>query len=284
MARPRESCHVLPNSLIEVKNVVETILYKNEFWTVVATGESATSLRGLGRLSGIPNQTLSRWFDSDLSHEGVPEPLKLLKSSPDKALYLPHEIKRNGKTVKAVLMDIAMEVVEYAAFDLQKPIARETYKAFARIGATSYAQGKTGWLPEEKQSSQQSRSLIDYILSDPKCWTIHFKPQWRQEACRVTGYRWESSRPMAQFISTYIYKALPKDVYQKLMELNADRRVRHHQFFDDIADEVVLKEHIQQVGGLLRVSRNKPHFKQLFSDAFSDGIQTDFDFETDRAS
>ena len=106
---------------------------------------------------------------------------------------------------------------------------------------------------------------------------MHFKPQWQREACRVTGYNWHPSRPMAQFISTYIYKALPKDVYEKLITQNAERKVRHHQFFDDAADELILKEHIQQVGGLLRVSKSKTHFKQLFADAFGDGIQGDFD-------
>lgn len=129
----------------------------------------------------------------------------------------------------------------------------------------------------EEERNYRTKSLIDCILSDPKTWTMHFKPQWREEACRVTGYRWHPSRPMAKFISTYIYKALPPDVYRRVMELNAERKVRHHQFFDDLADEVILKEHIQQVGGLLRVSRNKAHFKQLFSDAFSNGIQGEFD-------
>jgi P63C domain len=236
------------------------IVCANEFWTVVSTGESATSLRGLSRLSGIPQRTIVDWFLSDLSHEGIPKQLKPLAG---KTLYLSGEIKRRGKLIKPVLMDIAMEVVEYAAFDLGKPIARVTYKEFAKIGATSYAQGQTGWLPIEKQSSRQSRSLIDFILNDPKAWTVHFKPQWREDACRVTGYRWHPSRPMAQFISTYIYKALPADVYERLLTVNAERKSRHHQFFDDIADDVVLKEHIQQVGGLLRVSRSKQHFSLL---------------------
>jgi P63C domain len=132
---------------------------------------------------------------------------------------------------------------------------------------------------DEGDRNQRFKSLVDHILANPKEWTMHFKPQWQREACRVTGYRWHPSRPMAQFISTYIYKALPTDVYEKLITVNADRRRRHHQFFDDLSDEVILKEHIQQVGGLLRVSKNKPHFKQLFSDAFGDGIQIDLDFD-----
>lgn len=131
----------------------------------------------------------------------------------------------------------------------------------------------------EDERNRRVKTLIDSILADPKTWTMHFKPQWQREACRVTGYHWHPSRPMAQFISTYIYKALPKDVYQKLIVANASRRARHHQFFDDVADEIVLKEHIQQVGGILRVARNKQHFKQLFADAFGSGVQGDFELD-----
>jgi hypothetical protein len=133
----------------------------------------------------------------------------------------------------------------------------------------------------EGDRNRKTKTLIDLILENPKAWTLHFNPRWRQEACRVTGYRWENYPPMAQLISTYIYKPLPKDAYDKLMTVNVDRKVKHHQFFDNVADEVILKEHIQQVGGLLRVAKNKCHFKQLFADAFSDGIQGDIEFNVD---
>lgn len=257
--------------------MAEDILYSNdngvEFWTVQETGESATSERGLSKMSGIPQKTLNRWL-LDLSHEAVPNRLKAFQ---DKPFTLSHEIKRSHRKIKPIKSEFATAVILYSAIELKKTAAILSLAAFAHIGLESYIQAKTGWLPKEKQSAKRSRSLIDCILSDPKIWTMHFKPQWREDACRVTGYHWHPSRPMAQFISTYIYKALPSDVYQRLMDVNADRKARHHQFFDDVADEVILKEHIQQVGGLLRVSRNKPHFKQLFSDAFGDGIQGEID-------
>jgi P63C domain len=255
----------------------DILLYKNEFWTVVATGESATSLRGLSRLSGVPQKTVSRWFEFDLSHEGVPDELKPLA---DKPLYLSHEIKRRGKAVKPVLMDIVMEIVEYAAFDLGKPAARFTYKEFAKIGATSYAQGQTGWLPNEKQSSRSSRSALDAIISGvPKAWYLHFDPDWQREACRVTGNIWHPSYQMGRFISKAIYKVLPSEVYDRLMQVNGDRKQRHHQFFTEDADGIILKRHIQAVYGLLLLSKNEFDFWRHFKNAFGDGIQIDLDFE-----
>jgi hypothetical protein len=259
--------------------MADDILYCNEdgveYWTVQESGESAVSIRGLARMCGIPESTLRRWL-KDLRQS---KPVLGLESLLDIDLYLRHSVKKSGKIVTPILMDAALLIVEYAALELGNQPAKFVYREFAKIGANSYAQAKTGWLPKEKQSSKHSRSLIDFLLSNPKAWTMHFSPLWQREACRVTGYRWEASMPMAQFISTYIYKPMGKDVYDRLMTLNADRKSRHHQFFDATADEVVLKEHIQQVAGLLRVSQNKRHFKQLFSDAFSNGIQTDIEFE-----
>lgn len=247
-----------------------------ELWTVNSSGEGAVSQRGLSRMSGVAESTLRGWFES--LRGGLP--LEHLKPLLGKELELRENIKLKGRQkIKPIRSEVAAFVILYAAVELKKTEAILSLAAFAHIGLDSYIQGKTGWLPIEKQSSKQSRSLIDCLLNNPKIWSMHFKPAWRIEACRVTGYHWHPSRPMAQFISTYIYKALPKDVYERLMIVNADRRHRHHQFFDDLADEVVLKEHIQQVGGLLRVSRNKTHFKQLFTDAFSDGIQAEIEFD-----
>jgi len=59
-----------------------------EFFTVIATGESAVSVSGLSKMSGVPKQTISRWF-SDLSHESTPEWLKGLQGMP---LDLSHEL------------------------------------------------------------------------------------------------------------------------------------------------------------------------------------------------
>jgi hypothetical protein len=59
-----------------------------EFFTVVATGESAVSIRGLARMSGVPFENVRRWF-SDLTHTGVPKWLKPLQTL---SLDLTHEV------------------------------------------------------------------------------------------------------------------------------------------------------------------------------------------------
>lgn len=200
--------------------------------------------------------------------------VKSLKALPNADSTL-SEIKANTgeKFIPVAIVDAVVYWMKMAVQGNLK--AQAILMACAVESIERRADAAFGVSRSEPEINQRMRSLIDCILNEPKIWTMHFKPQWREEACRVTGYRWHPSKAMAQFISTYIYKALPSDVYIRLMELNAERRVRHHQFFDEVADELILKEHIQQVGGLLRVSRSKAHFKQLFADAFSNGIQAE---------
>lgn len=239
-----------------------------EYFTVVATGESGVSEIGASRLTEIPQQTLSRWLKNLTQNK----PVKGLEHLCGKRLYLTQKPSKRGGKVKIIKAEFVYELLEFAAFERGSKVARQILKASGVIGLTSFIQGKTGWLPKRYQSSSSSRQLIDYILNEPKQWNLHFNSVWQREACRATGWNWQS-RAMANLIANYIYKPLGKDVYERLLDINRDRKSRHHQFFDATADEVILKEHIQQVGGLLRVSRSYPHFKQLFADAFGDGIQ-----------
>lgn len=102
----------------------QVLTAKQEFFTISPGGESAISIRGLSRMSGIPHPTISKWFKTDLANPGTPEPLKTLRGKP---LYLDAEIKVRGKIVKPVRSDVAMRIIEYAAFVLGNKDAQENY-------------------------------------------------------------------------------------------------------------------------------------------------------------
>ncbi|MGL5058589.1 MAG: GIY-YIG nuclease family protein [Microcoleus sp.] len=102
----------------------EVLHSMQELFTISTTGESAVSIRGLSRLSGIPKSTLISWFKSDLTGDGVPEPLKALQ---DKALYLDGNFKVRGKSIKPIRSDVAVCIIEYAAFVLGVKDAQENY-------------------------------------------------------------------------------------------------------------------------------------------------------------
>jgi hypothetical protein len=139
-----------------------------ELFTIVATGESGVSLRGLSRMSGIPQKTLSRWFESDLSHGGVPKELQSLSSQ---GLYLSGQIKVRGKLIKPVRAEIAAEIIQYAAIDLQKPEAKKALRSFIAIGLDSYIQGATGFLPTaNQQATLDPRHEITRLVREPNPW------------------------------------------------------------------------------------------------------------------
>jgi P63C domain len=255
------------------------ILYVNEngieFWTVEATGESAVSMRGLARMCGVTLKEVQRLLGLDDKTGN-----KRLETLDGVELYLTTKPKKNGKSISPISAEASSLIVEHCALDRGKEQARLTLRAFLRIGFDSYIQAKTGWLPKGKQSSRSSRSVVDAIIDGiPKAWYLHFDPDWQREACRVTGRVWHPSYQMGRFISKSIYQVLPNDVYQRLMQVNSDRRKRHHQFFTDDADELILKRHIQVVYGLLLLSKNEFDFWRHFKNAFGDGIQIDLDFE-----
>jgi hypothetical protein len=148
----------------------EVLHSMQELFTIVSTGESGVSLRGLFRLSGIDVSTLSKWFKFDLLTERLPKELHPLQGKP---LYLLTEspIKVRGKAIKPIRSNIAWAVIEYAAFDLLKPEARQTLKNSGSIGFESWIQGATGYLPEQYQASTiDARYEITRLVREPNPW------------------------------------------------------------------------------------------------------------------
>ena len=103
-----------------------------EYFTVVATGESAVSLRGLARMTGVPRQTTSRWL-SDLSHGAIPKWLEPLQDMP---LELSHEIKKRGKLIKAIPAKTASKFISLVARNLKTDQALETLDAIGYASCT----------------------------------------------------------------------------------------------------------------------------------------------------
>lgn len=146
----------------------EILSVNQELFTVSTTGDSAVSIRGLSRMSGIPKSTLIDWFKLDLTGNGIPEVVKALSC---KALYLTEQVKVRGKVIKPIRSDIAAEIIEYAAIDLQKPEARIALKSFIAIGLNSFIQGETGYLPAEFQSAtKDNRYEIARLVKEPNPW------------------------------------------------------------------------------------------------------------------
>lgn len=207
----------------------EILSVNQELFTIVASGESGVSIRGLARLSGLDHSTISKWFKFDLVTERLPEELRVLQG---KALYLVTEIKVRGKIIKAIRSDIAAEIIQYAAIDLQKPEARESLKAFIAIGLNSFIQGSTGYLPEQYQESTlEPRYQIARLVKEPNPWKLLYS----REVCdRVRS--WYFPR---DFFWKFAYGWMTAEEIEFLNEHNPviegiwQRRDRIFQFLSD---------------------------------------------------
>jgi hypothetical protein len=149
-------------------NSSEILHSMQELFTIVSTGESGVSIRGLARLSGLDHSTISKWFKFDLVTDRLPEALKPLRGKP---LYLVTEVKVRGKLIKPIRASIAAKVIQYAAIELQKPEAKAALDLFCDIGLDSYIQGETGFLAAaNQQATRDARYEITRLVREPNPW------------------------------------------------------------------------------------------------------------------
>lgn len=249
-----------------------------EYFTIVATGESGMSQRGLARSCGKDEKQIRRLL-ADLRTNNAPKRLKCYES---KDLTLTHGYRKKGGNTIIYKADFCSDVITHYAF-LGSESAQDIVAATNKIGLTSFIQGKTKWLPQEYQSSTESRKLLDLlILSEPQKRSIHFDEKWQKEACRVTQYAWEGM-PMAKFIRQAVYDTFPDCLIERLEDVNPyvdnkRRANKHYQHFDKDLDENVLKQHIRDVLSILKMSGCLTHFWRLMQNRFGDdGIQLELD-------
>jgi hypothetical protein len=186
-----------------------------ELFTVIATGESAVSERGLARMSGVDRQTMRRWF-SDLAHPGTP---KWLHPLTDINLELAHEIKKRWKPIKPISAKAASKFISLVARHLKTDEAFDTLDAIGEIGLNSYIQGKTGWLPDQYQSSTKSRQVIDRILDTPEPWSLMFEKEFEFHLARITKLHKRDIRN-SQYYWEFIYNWLTGEERAKLEKIN----------------------------------------------------------------
>jgi len=156
-----------------------------EFYTHPSTGESGLNTSGVGKSLGVSRQAITLLIEfvsnSDASKD-LPECLQPLWG---KELQL----QATYKNAKILSSDTWACFAEYYAFESKQKTrkALQTYRSFGIIGATSYIQGVTGWLPIALQSSQESRTALDRILDDAKPYKVFYEPLLYKKAIELMG-------------------------------------------------------------------------------------------------
>ena len=239
-----------------------------EFFTVLETGESAVSIRGLARMSGVPFENIRRWF-AGLTHTGVPEWLEPLQAIP---LNLTHEIVKNGKPIKPISAKAASKFLTLVARNLKTDAAIGSLEAIAEIGLTSFIQSQTGWLPEKFKAAPEAHKKLSEFLS--------LATEWDRGVMMVVdweGYEIDMSDSWT-FIEAVVFSGFNLDEFIKFEDQNRQLGLRKHGkseqiklFFERNPETVErMQPYTDTVQEMLRGTKNPQRFNTIFSEVFGD--------------
>lgn len=250
------------NNSTDVLHVVENGV---ELFTIVSTGESGMSQRGLARACGKRVSTIQNLI-KNLTDKA---PSKTLKHWIGKALTLTDEtIKRNGKEITVYHADFCSDAITHYAF-LGSETAQDIVAATNKIGLNSFIQAKTGWLPEEYQSSQESREAVNRILLE----NAPYNALYQKDVCD-RAFSWFG----CQFYWSYFYFWMSTqercDLDKRNPPVNGRRKTCIHQWIEGDTKER-LRDKAIALGTLILAARSRSHFIELFQNRYGDGWQMD---------
>lgn len=228
--------------------------------TVDANGVGRSSLRGVARLAGIDQSSLSKYLIAG-------DDLELSKLA---AFLLQHGFEGDDLIAWRTdgVPDIAVaSILEYYAFEAGRYCtdqAKLVYRAFARMGVRVWFQKLVNWQP-----ASASMDLREFILAQlpasPKQWQCRFKPEFWAALERLYGLK-QGQKACAMFISHWVYGYFPDEVRARIDEINPSvegvRKVKIHQHFAD-ALERALEMQISVVTANLIRAKSRHHFKRL---------------------
>ena len=143
--------------------------------------------------------------------------------------------------------------------------------AFARVGLDALIDEATGYQNVRDRNALQ-KLLEKYVYDEVREWTKRFPDDFFQQAYKIHGWQYPrltgKNHPqyLGKFINKYIYDKMPPGVLEELkkknpMNENGNRQHRHHQFLtQDIGNEK-LKEQLNIVTTVMKISKNMNEFK-----------------------
>jgi hypothetical protein len=233
-----------------------------EFFTIVATGESAVSERGLAKMCGVNVNAITHILASLVQQR----PPKKLEKLIGEELYLTNDIYKKGKKILSIRAKIASAIIRYYAFQGREQ-AQDTLDAIGEIGLSSFIQGKTGWLPGEHQSSQESRQTIDRLLSEPRA----YRPVFTKTLCDK-GFSWYGCNFFWEYF--YFWMSPSEQAYLSCVNpvVNGKRKQEIHQWIEEgMLDRIADKGHNLIL--LLKISSCRNQFEENHRRMYGKGFQ-----------
>jgi len=143
--------------------------------------------------------------------------------------------------------------------------------AFARVGLDALIDEATGYQYVRDRNSLQ-KLLEKYVYDEVREWTKKFPDEFFQQAYKIHGWQYPrltgKNHPqyLGKFINKYVYDKMPPGVLEELKRKNpanqnGNRQHRHHQFLtEDIGNEK-LKDQLNRVTTIMKISDNMEEFK-----------------------
>ena len=162
----------------------------------------------------------------------------------------------------------------------QEPAARAAeilIRGLARVGIIALIDEATGY-QEIRARNELAKILESYVQAEFRPWIKKFPDDFFREIYRLQGWEYKpgtSKRTsyVGKLINKYIYDELPEGVHEELARLNPRnergyRPHKFHQFLTADTGNAHLDKQISTVTTLMRISRSKTEFEDLFERAF----------------
>jgi hypothetical protein len=260
--------------------------------SVLSDGTRVLSIRGISKVLGYGGTAgitadsgaaqLPPFLQSAAIKPFVSSELTALLGAP--TVYRP---KRGGRTAfgyeATMLPDICSAILDARQNRTLKSnqaglaeAAEALLRAFAKVGIVALVDEATGYQADRARDELQ-RLLEAYIAEEMRPWVKLFPDDFFRQTFRLHGWPYQPGnmqgpRYVGKWINKYVYGMLPKEVQDELRgrnpPINGQRRYKHHQFLTDDIGHPVLDRHVNTVTKLMRASKNKEMFIEIFNAAF----------------
>ncbi|WP_341532002.1 P63C domain-containing protein (plasmid) [Nostoc sp. UHCC 0302] len=232
-----------------------------EYFTIASTGESGMSQRGLSRLCGVGLRAVQNLLDN-LTKKTAPH---WLQSLVEGDLYLTKKTAVKGGETTPIKAQVCWGVLRYYERKGRVEAVR-ALDAIGAIGINSFIQAKTGWLPEQYQSSPKQRQQISRILSTPQPWTLMFESEFEENLARLSKLH-KKHIQNGKYYWEFIYNWMTPEEKAKLDIVNpvlANGRRKHkiHQMLSSQTKQR-LSPHVTSVLILMKSANSVAELRRL---------------------
>ncbi|KGK88592.1 P63C domain-containing protein [Clostridium sp. HMP27] len=252
-------------------------------------GALARIRKGEVRIDGFPPIIGSKTL-ANLFNELYPENIHVIT---------PFDVAQfNGKTGKwydanaiPVICDLYMAAEEKGYITPQQDHvlkqAKILLRSLAKVGITALIDEATNY-QDIRGKDELQLLLAKFISEELRPYSKEFHKEYFENLFRIYGLPYDPTsqkRPrfFALFNIKYVYEMLPPKVWSRLDEINPtvwneerQRADRKHHIHRNLTDEGLryLREHLQQLIPVMKLSSNKEDFVEKFNLVFSDKLRS----------